>query len=65
MPRKGQRFPKPVVGDPNDPDGLTVYMHRYLEWLRIQNYSERTVENREHYLRVFIAWCDEIAAAQA
>ncbi len=55
MPRKGERFPKPVVGDPNDPDGLTVYMRRYLEWLRIQNYSERTVENREHYLRVFIA----------
>jgi integrase/recombinase XerD len=33
-------------------------MHRYLEALRIKNYSERTVENRESYLGFFIAWCE-------
>jgi integrase/recombinase XerD len=49
---------KPVVGgNPNDPEGLYVWMQRYLEALRIKNYSERTVENREMYLSSFIEWC--------
>jgi integrase/recombinase XerD len=34
-------------------------MKRYLEALRIKNYSERTVENRESYLELLIAWCSE------
>ena len=58
MPRKGSRSAKPVVGDPTDPDGLPAYLTRYLLWLGQQNYSERTVGNRDHYLRSFIAWCD-------
>jgi hypothetical protein len=40
----------PVVGNPNDHEGLYVWMQRYLEALRVRNYSERTVENRESYL---------------
>ena len=31
---------------------------RYLESLRVKNYSERTVGNREAYLGFFIAWCE-------
>jgi integrase/recombinase XerD len=58
MTRKGRRKPKPVLGDPNDPDGFGVWTRRYLEALRIQNYSERTVENRESYLGVFVTWCE-------
>jgi len=58
MPRPKRRKAKPVVGDPNDPEGFYVWMKRYLEWLRARNYSERTVENREGYLGFFIAWCE-------
>ncbi|HMA94165.1 MAG TPA: site-specific tyrosine recombinase XerC [Polyangiaceae bacterium] len=58
MPRKGSRKPKVVIGDPNDPEGLYVWMNRFLEALRVKNYSSRTVENRESYLGFFIAWCE-------
>ena len=34
-------------------------MYRYLEWMRIQHYSERTVENRDSYLSFFIGWCEQ------
>ena len=56
MPRKGTR--KVMVGDPNDPEGLYVWTRRYLEWLRVHHYSERTVVNREKSLGVFIEWCE-------
>src|SRR5271154_4007741 len=46
------------LGDPNDPEGLYAWMRRYLEALRVKNYSERTIENRESYLGFFIAWCE-------
>ena len=58
MPRKGSRKPKAIIGDPNDPEGMVVWMKRYLEALRIKNYAFRTVENRESYLSFFIAWCE-------
>ena len=58
MPRKGSRKPKVAIGDPNDPEGLYVWMKRFLESMRVKNYSARTVENRESYLGFFIAWCE-------
>ena len=59
MPRKkGSRKAKVAVGDPNDPEGLFVWMKRFLEALRVKNYSPFTIENRESYLRQFIGWCD-------
>jgi integrase/recombinase XerD len=58
MPRKGSRKAKVAVGDPNDPEGLYVWMKRYLDSMRVKNYSPRTLENRESYLCFFIAWCD-------
>ncbi len=64
MPKKGARRPKPIVGDPNDPEGLYVWMKRFLEALRVKNYSERTVENRESYLSFFIAWCEARSIAR-
>ena len=57
MPRRGQRKPRPRASS-STPEGLTAWMKRYLEWLRVKNYSERTVENRENYLGFFIAWCE-------
>jgi len=59
MGKRGTRKPKKPVGDPNDPHGLYCWMLRYLEAMRVKNYSERTVENRELYLSYFIAWCEE------
>jgi len=58
VPKKGAQLPKAVIGDPSDPEGLVAYMHRFLNWMRITNYAERTIENRESYLNHFIAWCD-------
>ena len=59
MPRRGERKPKVPPEGADDPQGLHAWMQRYLEWLRVQNYSERTVENRQLYLGYFIAWCAE------
>jgi integrase/recombinase XerD len=59
MPKKGQKKPKAVIGDPSDPQGMGALLLRYLEWLRVQNYSERTVENRELYLGYLILWCKD------
>jgi integrase/recombinase XerD len=36
---------------------MGVLLSRYLSWMRVQNYSERTVENAEVYLGYFIEWC--------
>lgn len=59
MPRRGQRKPKAPLGDPTDPRGFHVLAMRYLEHLRVKNYSDSTVTNREVYLRYFVRWCEE------
>lgn len=59
MPKKGQHTPLPVIGPKNDPASLYHQMQHFLQWMRERNYSERTVGNRETYLRYFILWCDE------
>ena len=33
--------------------------------MRVKDYSERTVENRESYLGFFIAWCEARSITQA
>jgi integrase/recombinase XerD len=58
MTRKEARAKKPVAGDPNDPDGMYAWSRRYLEALRVKGYSERTVDNRDHYLGLFTEWCE-------
>ena len=64
MPRRGDRKPKAVPEGADDSQGLHAWMQRYLDWLRVQNYSERTVENRQLYLGYFIAWCAERGIAR-
>lgn len=59
MPRKGEKRPKPPVGDVRDPDSLYHHMRRYLAHLAEKNYSPRTIEEREKFLRYFIQWCDD------
>jgi integrase/recombinase XerD len=56
--KRGERRPAPPIGDPNDPHGLWVWTQRYLEWLAVRQYSERTVRGRRVYLGYFLAWCE-------
>lgn len=42
-----------------DPRGFASLGNRFLEWMRVKNYSERTVENRHVYLGYFFDWCRE------
>ncbi|HEY4341685.1 MAG TPA: site-specific tyrosine recombinase XerC [Steroidobacteraceae bacterium] len=58
MPRKGCVTPKAPIGDVRDPDSLYHAMLRFGAWQREKNYSEKTIEAREVYLRYFVAWCD-------
>jgi integrase/recombinase XerD len=44
---------------PHDPAGLAAYVLKYLEWLQVHNYAAPTVQNRQSYLGVFVAWCTE------
>ena len=38
-------------------------MLRYLEWLQVHNYAAPTVQNRQSYLGVFVAWCRSAASS--
>ena len=58
MPRKGQHTPRTPIGDVRDPDSLYHARLRFGAWQREKNYSEKTIEAREIYLRYFVAWCD-------
>jgi integrase/recombinase XerD len=59
MAKKGQTTPSAVIGPANDPASLYHQMQPFLQWMLEKNYSPRTVDNRELYLRYFIQWCDE------
>jgi integrase/recombinase XerD len=59
MPKKGQHTPLPVIGDPTDPNTLYHWIRRFLAHQLEKHYSPRTVQNRETYLRYFVAWADE------
>ena len=47
-----------------DSQGMAAYVARYLEWLRIHNYAEPTVLNRELYLGYFTVWAAERGLTQ-
>jgi len=57
MPKKGARRPI-AIGDKEDPDGLYVWVRRYLNALQVKNYAERTIVNEERNLVLFVEWCD-------
>lgn len=52
------------VGNPDDPQGMLVLMHKYLEWLRVHNYSDSTIEGRHFYIGFFVRWCEERGVVQ-
>jgi integrase/recombinase XerD len=64
MPKRGQRRPRLPLGDPTDPRGFHILVQRYLEHLRVKNYADSTVTNREVYLGYLIRWCDERGITQ-
>ena len=47
-----------VIGDLSDPQGFGIWIRRYLESMRVRNYSERTLENAESSLAFFVSWCE-------
>jgi integrase/recombinase XerD len=50
------RLPEATLAEP---EGLGAWAARYLEALRVRNYSERTVETRAPALGAFVRWCEE------
>jgi integrase/recombinase XerD len=64
MPRKGERKARVPIGDPSDAQGFAALLAAYLDWLRVRNYSEATVHNRDHYIGEFAKWCLDRALAR-
>ena len=58
MAKRGDKKVREPIGNPADSEGFFAHMLRYLDWMRVTNYSERTLTNKEDYLRTFIEWCD-------
>ena len=42
-----------------EPDELRPLMAQHLEWMRVRNYSEASVQSREKSLLNFALWCEE------
>jgi integrase/recombinase XerD len=59
MPRKGQRKERVPIGDLGDARSFAALLAQYSDWLRVRNYSEATVGNREYYISEFAKWCAE------
>lgn len=57
MPRRSHAWT--ALADRVDPEGLAAYAVRHIEWLKVHNYAEPTILNRQMYLGYFVAWCSE------
>jgi integrase/recombinase XerD len=58
------RSPPAPVGNPNDPQGMAVLLDKFLEWMRVKNFSEETVLGRHYTLSRFIIWAEERGIVQ-
>lgn len=54
--KRGTRQSGKVIGDATDPQGMTALARVYLEWGRVHNYSELTIDHQLRYLNAFIKW---------
>jgi len=61
MPRKGSRKERAPIGDLSDTRSFAALLAQYADWLRVRNYADATVGNREHYVGEFAKWCAERA----
>lgn len=59
MARRGQRKTLQVTGERLLKGGLTQRTEEFLEWLKVRQYSERTIHERRLTLNHFIAWSEE------
>jgi len=41
------------------PKSMKDLVHDFIEWMRVMNFSPRTIEGRQVYLKAFLAWCGE------
>lgn len=56
---------RPHVGDPTDPESLSVLAESWLAHLAARNYSPSTITSRRRDLAWLLAWCDERSIARA
>jgi integrase/recombinase XerD len=59
MGRKGEKRPRPVYGDPADPQGMAVMIAAFLEHMGVRAYTERTIKSSEERLVQFLVWLEE------
>lgn len=59
MSRRGTRVVHQPIGDANNADSLYNHMLRFIEWIKVKQFSQTTVISREVHLRKFITWCEE------
>lgn len=57
MPRK--RKVQTPVGNLGDPYGMAVMMEKFVDWMRVTNYSNQTIEDRQWHLSRFIEWAEQ------
>ncbi len=57
--------PSPMSVDTSDPRGMGALILRFLEWMKIQNYSEHTIRNKRVNLKWLAEWCDERSITKA
>lgn len=55
MAKRKRRSPK--APPPVDPASLAGMAEKFFQWMRVTNYSETTVQNRQVYLGYFFTWC--------
>jgi integrase/recombinase XerD len=59
MGLRGPQKDNGPLGDPSDKFGFQNALDAHLEYLRVRNFSPKTINKREKYLRRFIVWCLE------
>lgn len=47
------------IGNANDPHGMAALLEKYLEWLKVKNFSTRTVEIRRTCVGYFMEWAEQ------
>lgn len=49
----------PPLPNPDDPDGFSAHLARFLMYLETHNYAATTITNRDHCIRSFCLWATE------